>query len=190
MIGVVIKVLGKQLLHALTNEKGVNQIRETRSGNLIVYPTLLRNGIYDHYTLPDCLKGQSGVTILMHATECGGASRNQGYASVVCGETGKELKPYLVPTKGSLSNSDHAYFAVPGTVIEVFAVCNVGVQIRRHTLVVCPDGYITVTTRLLWEGSDESLPDELYEFIDAVEAAASKAGEFHCRDVYYADLRR
>lgn len=189
MISVVIKVIGKSLLDQLAYASGVNQVRETRSGNMIVYPTMFQNGLFDHFTLPDCLKGQEGVEVLLHASEGGGATTSQGYANVICGETGKALRPYLVPTSGSLSNGDHAFFSVPGTLIEVFATWDVDVQIRRHSLVVCPDGYITITTRVLWEGPHEALPEGLFEFRNAVLAAAKKAGHYHCRDVYFADLR-
>ena len=45
-------------------------------------------------------------------SECGGGSTNTGYARIISSINGKRKKPIYIPTKGNLSNSDHAWFVI------------------------------------------------------------------------------
>ncbi len=124
-------------------------------------------------------------TLLIDCEEHGGGMTNTGSGNVVCGLSGKALRPYYVP-KG-YSNSTHAHFSVPNAVVTITGYrSDDNVTIKDHRI-VREDNLVRIQTTELWGGELEALPETFSRFQAAAEASYQKGNCYHCRCVHYAD---
>jgi hypothetical protein len=140
-----------------------------------------------------------------YVTESGGAMTHQGEATVYCDESGKPLKPFYVPSGGHLSNGSHAFFSPRKGMIRIDVQGkNASDGITVMKLLCWHENPETGN----WEGKYEILadlnscdphpeaeeaeyPEDVASFHfphlrDAISAACSKSGAYHCRSAYYA----
>lgn len=151
---------------------------------------LVRNGViidlpYAHqkgFEVPDEL---CDATLLINVAEEGGAMTKTGSATVVCGLSGKALRPYRVPHGGHLANGEHAFFSVPDAVITVMGYRSSGkVVIEEHRIV--RDGrFAHIKTKMMWSGHIGDLPEMYDRFAVAALAANVKTNCYHCRHCHY-----
>lgn len=124
------------------------------------------------------------ATFCIDLSENGGGMTNTGSGTIVCGLSGKALRPYYTP-KG-YSNSDHAYFSVPSAVVTITGYRkDENIKIIEHRIVL-KDNSARIDSRKLWSGEVEALPNLFSRFQAAAEAAAKKGNCYHCRCVHYA----
>jgi hypothetical protein len=116
-------------------------------------------------------------------TENGGGMSNTGYATIICGNDGKRLKPIFVPR--GYSNGEHAIFVIiPGQTCFVSATRNR----RGENATICRITKIneddTLEHEMIgeYENGDGNIPDN---FQPAVTAALEKAKCYHCREAHY-----
>jgi len=117
-------------------------------------------------------------------TECGGGMKNTGYATIVCGATGKRLKPLFVP-KGR-SNGDHAIFVViPGVTHLVGASVSRQKEIATIEKIVAIDEDDNLLTEIVGEYENGDYGNVPNKFKAAVQAAIKKGQCYHCREAHY-----
>lgn len=127
----------------------------------------------------------------LEAAEAGGGLTSTGHSVVVCSERGERLRPFATSGhRGFQACGTHAWFARTGAIVTVSASYWSKqdppriVTITLHTVEV--DGYVaTVRSEVLFTGTPTQLPYRLNAFRAAVEAAGSKAADYHCRTVHY-----
>ena len=126
------------------------------------------------------------AVFMIDAAEEGGAMTNTGSGTIVCGSSGKALKPYFVP-KG-YCNGEHAYFAVPEKVCTItgFRRDN-NIIIHEHSIIK-QDGNARIEVKELWSGRLDGLPETFMRFEQAAKAANQKGNCYHCRGIHYAAL--
>lgn len=122
--------------------------------------------------------------------EGGGATTNAGTARIIAGPAGNRLRPIAINTRGSLSNGEHALFAVrPGyVVIDVDRVReNISIRISRLTNFENSEADAILLSE--WEGTEKEffsknniVPDAFWE---AAEAGVKKSLCYHCREPHY-----
>jgi len=127
--------------------------------------------------------------LFLDVSEHGGGATNTGSGTVVCGLSGKRLRPYYVPRGGHLAGGTHAYFSVPEAVITV-----TGYR-RDENITICEHRIVTsgitaqIVTKELWSGEMEFLPGTFKRYQEAAEAAYRKGNCYHCRCVHFAEAR-
>ena len=128
-------------------------------------------------------------TLFIDATENGGGMTNTGSGTIVCGLSGKALRPYYVSRGGHLACGTHAHFSVPNAAVTVTGYrCDDEVTIEEHK--ICRDGNIArIESKLLWSGNVKMLPESLSRFRAAAEAAREKGNCYHCRHTHFAEVR-
>ncbi|MBN1325962.1 hypothetical protein JW977_03195 [Candidatus Falkowbacteria bacterium] len=131
----------------------------------------------------------NGATLFLDVAEEGGGMTNTGSGTVVCGLSGKALRPYYVPRGGHLACGTHAYFSVPNAVVTVTGYRrDENVTIEEHRIV--RDGNVArIKSKKLWCGELEVLPESFNRFQAAAEAASTKGNCYHCRCVHFAEAR-
>lgn len=117
--------------------------------------------------------------------EEGGGKTHTGKGTVVCGLSGKALRPYYVPHGGHLACGTHAYFSVPVAVITVTGYClSDDIVIKKHEIVRNGDS-AQIKSSTLWKGDLEVMPESFSRFQAAALAARDKANCYHCRHVHF-----
>jgi len=186
MIEITAKIKGeKTSLFELLKHKGLSA-RMVKGGIVVELP--VSYGEFKTYTIPDDLKGHE-FGLFIDVAEEGGGKSNTGDATIVCGLSGKALKPYYVPGGGHLSCGIHAYFAVPEAVVTVNADRHhddVRISINRHEIQrTANNGIAYIRSKKLWSGQPDELPNAFMRYEDAVNAAVAKSGCYHCRHAHY-----
>lgn len=94
----------------------------------------------------------NGAMLFIDCTEYGGGMTNTGSGTVVCGLSGKSLRPYYIPRGGHRAGGTHAYFSVPNAVVTVTGYRrDTGVTIQEHRIV--RDGDVArIQSTELWSG--------------------------------------
>lgn len=125
-------------------------------GGIIAELKELRNGSgqFCGYQLPEQL---NGAKLFIDCSEHGGGMTNTGSGTVVCGMSGKALRPYYCPRGGHLACGVHAYFSVPETVVTVTGYRrDTKVTIEEHRISVTPENcsprVARIATKQLWSG--------------------------------------
>jgi hypothetical protein len=135
------------------------------------------------YTFPP---GMNGADLLIDVEESWLREVEGTRAQVVCGLSGKALRPYFVPARGHPSGrSGQAFFSIPTAVVLVTAYRDGRVEIR-HLWVETGGDITTLLARLLWSGSAAELPHLPSQYGAAARAAIEKAKCEHCCHVHYA----
>ena len=142
------------------------------------------------WLLPDGLP--ENYVLRLEAAEAGGGATNTGHALIVCGHHGEPLRPFGTSGhRGQQSCGTHAWFGLNGGLVTVSASWwskgdpTTTVTITRHTLSVSGN-VVAIVSEQLWSGSPGKLPGSLLQFHAAVNAAHSKATDYHCRSIHYA----
>jgi len=156
---------------------------------------LVKNGVIVELPKAECSSYQktvfeapkqlNGATLLIDCEEHGGGMTNTGSGTVVCGLSGKMLRPYFTPRRGHLACGAHGYFSVPGAVVTVTGYRrDTNVSIQEHR--IKKDGELAwIETSDIWSGELEVLPNTYKRYEAAAEAAHRKANCYHCRCVHY-----
>jgi hypothetical protein len=137
----------------------------------------------DTYEIP---AEMNDATLIIDITEEGGGMTNIGSGTIICGLSGKALRPYYVPRGGHRACGIHAYFSVPNAVVSVTGYRrDDNVTIEEHRII--RDGNVArIESKELWSGELETLPDSFSRFRAAAEAANVKGHCYHCRHIHFA----
>lgn len=139
-----------------------------------------------YYEILPEVKEVNSAMLLIEITESGGGMTNTGSGRVVCGLSGKALRPYYVPRSGHLACGTHAYFSVPNAVVTITGYRRSNeVMIEEHRIV--RDGNVAwIESKELWSGDLEVLPEFFNRFQAAAKAAKAKGNCYHCRCLHFA----
>jgi hypothetical protein len=104
----------------------------------------------DVYEVPT--EVNSSAILLIDVAEEGGGMTNTGSGTVVCGLSGKALRPYYMPRGGHLACGTHAYFSVPNAVVTVTGYRrDNNITIDEHRII--REGNIArIHSKKLWSG--------------------------------------
>jgi hypothetical protein len=138
------------------------------------------------YIMPEKLE-KMDCQMLLHAAESGGGMTNTGYSTIICGLSGKALRPYVVHTHGHLSNGTHAEFWILSSYIKICASKKEqDLDIVKMTAEYDEqERVIRVSETQIWHGFENELPKRYNRYADAVSAAVDKADCYHCREPHY-----
>lgn len=129
------------------------------------------------------------ATLFIDVTENGGGMTNTGSGTVVCGLSGKALRPYYVPRGGHLANGTHAHFSVPNACVTVTGYRHENVVTIEEHKIKRGGNIALIETKELWRGDIESLPNLFGRFHVAAKAAVEKGNCYHCRCVHFAEAK-
>jgi hypothetical protein len=182
----VVKVVARRAGEdaALAEDLRAKGLRAKLVRGAVVVDLPKSDGDRGYYDIPP---GLGGSTFLIDVAEEGGAFTKTGHARVVCGVSGKPLRPYYMPRNGHLANGQHAFFSVPEQVITVSANKE-NIKITRHVLSEVGDR-VGMESEEIWSGRQEELPETFGKYAAAVEAAAKKASCYHCRHAHYVAVK-
>ena len=128
-------------------------------GGVIVELPLRKKESWDNPDTYEVPAEANGATLCLNVAEEGGGMTNTGSGTIVCGLSGKALRPYYVPHGGHLACGTHAYFSIPVAVITITGYRrDVDVTIEEHRIV--RSGNIArIESKKLWNGALEVLPE-------------------------------
>jgi hypothetical protein len=131
----------------------------------------------------------NGAMLFLDVAEKGGGMTNTGSGTVVCGLSGKALRPYYTPRGGHLACGTHAYFSVPNSVVTVTGYRrDTNITIQEHRI-IRESNIARIESKKLWSGELEVLPESFTQFQAAAEAASRKGNCYHCRCVHFSEKR-
>lgn len=122
-------------------------------------------------------------------SECGGASTNTGYARIITSINGKRKKPIYIPNKGSLSNSDHAWFVIKVNEIVVTASHHredFEIKVLKIKEIINDSKVKKINLELVEHYEKENQNDYQNSiYSEAIKAAIDKSKTYHCRRPFY-----
>lgn len=169
-----------------------NQLKAQGFDTKLVKGAILINQTYGQaLVIPEEIIIQREVTFLINVAESGGGYTNTGDVTIICGLSGKALKPYFCPTSGQLAGNEHAFFAIPESVVSIH-VCrqryDYDITITKHSIVVLKN-IPTVQSEKMWSGGYyEPIPELFQSYQAAINAAVEKSHCYHCRCIHYAQV--
>ncbi len=187
----VAKVFGEDLALAEMLAKAGISTKLVHGGLIVELPK--HNDTDDYrvvYTSPPELKDYK-MGIAINCREYGGGMSNSGDATVMCYPDGLPIHPYHIPRSGHLSNGIHALFSVPVSAFDTIMVvevraCEDWIQIIGCSCHLHPDLTLEIVEKTIWKGYyDETLPESIKCFTDAIAAAVAKANCYHCREPHF-----
>jgi len=116
--------------------------------------------------------------------EGGGSMTHTGYAAIICGLSGKRLRPCRVESRGHLANGIHARFSIPITCIYISCNSDYIIEIIKVSASLS-DNIIEMSQDLIWTGQYDCLPNKYRQYSSAVEAVVDKRNCYHCRSPHY-----
>jgi len=124
-------------------------------GILIKLPT--SKEVVGGYEIPKEVVFNGNTTFLIDCAEHGGRMNNAGSGTIVCGLSGKSLRPYRLSHEKNLACKTHAHFNIPESVVTITGFCgSTRVRIQEHTIV--RDGNIAkIQTKELWDGEAKTI---------------------------------
>ncbi|TSC56395.1 MAG: hypothetical protein G01um101418_389 [Parcubacteria group bacterium Gr01-1014_18] len=127
----------------------------------------------------------ANATLSIDVEESGGGMTNTGSGTIVCGLSGKALKPYYMPRGGHRACGTHAHFSVPNAVVTITAGKKSGIlTINKYT--IRKEMYIArIESEKIWSGQIEELPNIFAHYKEAAEAADRKSQCYHCKCVHF-----
>jgi hypothetical protein len=133
-----------------------------------------------------CSTTKSGLPSI---SECGGGSTNTGYARIISSINGKKKKPIYVPTKGMLSNSDHAWFVIKPNEIIVTASHHRNdfeIKVLKVKEIINSIDSKKINAEVIESYSEETQSDYYNSiYYSAIKAAINKSTTYHCRQPFY-----
>ena len=166
---------------AQTLRHSASSVKLVKNG-IVIDPWETDDGIF---IIPESTKQ---IHLFLNLSEFGGGMTKTGSATVVCGVSGKPLKPYKIFRHGDLACNTHALFSVPEKAITIRAEKNRQIVIREHKIVITAPRRACIHSETLWTGNFLELPNRLSRYQNAVDAAREKAYCYHCRCVHYAQI--
>lgn len=130
--------------------------------------------------------------MLLEVEESGGKHPNGIVdATVVCGVSGKALRPYMTED-GPLRppNGIHARFSIPYNVVTIHAHEDGRVTIMKHSLSLGDEDVVSLTEKQIYHGFPQNLSGWKTKYFDAARAAAEKGGTMNCRTPKYVAERQ
>jgi hypothetical protein len=122
-------------------------------------------------------------------SECGGASTNTGYARIISSINGKRKKPIYIPTKGMLSNSDHAWFIIKENEIIVTVSHHqkdFEIKILKVKEIINDKHNCKINVELIEHYEKETQNDYHNSiYLEAIKSAINKSTTYHCRVPFY-----
>lgn len=122
--------------------------------------------------------------------ECGGASSNTFSVRIIAGAKGERLKPLFMPTRGDLSNGEHALFAAAQEMLILVACGRRPFTPAAYEADAC-EAHLCRIKKILEENNalyaeceEVSITSEIM-VADFFAAAMAKADEYHCRRAFY-----
>ena len=181
---IIAKIKGENLELVQTLKQQGIAAKLVRGGVIVELPKREKKtwGEPDSFDIPE---GVSDAILLIDCCEKGGGMTSTGSGTVICGLSGKPLKPYYVPRRGHLACGEHAYFSVPNAVITVTGYRrDSNITITKYE--IKKDGQTAILEiSEIWKGEIEFLP-ELYDcYKEAATAARQKANCYHCRSPHF-----
>lgn len=136
------------------------------------------------YIIPEEIENKK-YTILIDIVEGGGwqGPDDPNLAQVVCGMSGKALKPYFIPRLNVEQCGRHAYFSVPEGCV-VIQASNEEIIIREVKIEAYPT-HATLVETDYFAGNLNNLPTDLVRFKLAAEIAVDKSNCEKCTHVHY-----
>ena len=113
-------------------------------------------------------------------------------AQVVCGLSGKPLRPFHVVRGGSLTppNDVHALFSVPDNIVVIRAEEDGRVAITKHSIVLGDGDVVSVQEEQIYHGFPQNLSGWKSKYQVAAQACARKGQTMNCRSAHYVAPRR
>jgi len=178
----ILKILGeyRQIVDLMPNSKLVK--------NAVIIE--LVSNVHGVFEVPEILKNLP-QKLLIQCEEYGGGATHTGNAQIICGLSGKPLRPYCVPQRGHLAGGTHALFSVPESVIVVSFSHHRGdgdINIRNFSLRKVGECKFVVDEFEVWTGKPYDLPISFSKYKSAVDAAVQKSNCYHCREPHYIDI--
>lgn len=166
----------------------VNSVKDALIVNLLVPEERSENYLIHRVPVYRIPREANKAIFCIDVEEKGGGEIKTGEATIVCGLSGKKLRPYYVRRSPVSANETHALFSIRASVVTVTAWRPADtVSIDEHRIVrkgICA----WIETVNLWQGPCRELPEALGRFEQAVEAAIEKAYHDNCREVHYANF--
>lgn len=139
----------------------------------------------------------SAESILINSTksglpsisECGGGSTNTGYARIISSINGKRKKPIYIPSRGALSNSDHAWFVIKENEIIITASHHkrdFEIKVLKVKEIINSPKIKKINVEIIEHYEKENQEDyHNSPYADAIKAAIDKSTTYHCRRPFY-----
>lgn len=123
---------------------------------------------------------------LIRLCEIGGGSETGegGTAHVVCGVSGKALRPYYIPLYPT-PNGPMAFFSIPWSCVTVTVAAALPVVRITCWSVTLKGGFCLLSERTLWSGRPQDLSLDQGRYFPAVQAAMEKAACPGCMRPHY-----
>jgi hypothetical protein len=133
-----------------------------------------------------CNSTKSGLPSL---SECGGGSSNTGYARIVSSINGKRKKPIYIPSKGQLSNSDHAWFVIKPNEIIITASHHrrdFEIKVLKIKEIINNQDEKKINAEVIERYLEETQNDYKKSiYFEAIKAAIDKSTTYHCRVPFF-----
>lgn len=176
----------QQLVNDLT-QRGI--VAKLVKGGVIIELPKRENGSYKDPGTFDIPEEVGDAQLSIGVSESGGGMTNTGSGNVVCGLSGKPLRPYYVPKGGHLANETHAYFSVPNAVVTVTGYRRDDEVVIEEFRIVRDGNVAKIESKTIWSGDLDDLPKSFSHYADAAKAAHRKANCYHCRCVHFAAIK-
>ena len=122
-------------------------------------------------------------------SECGGGSNNTGYARIISSINGKKKKPIYIPKRGSLSNSDHAWFVIKLNEIIVIASHHQNdfeIKVLKIKEIINEIKIKKINLEVIERYEKETQGDYHNSiYYQAIKAAVNKSTTYHCQEPFY-----
>lgn len=198
-------MIWENLIMNAKNFRDVQIVLKKKGETEEIYQTLLKGG-YDVEQLPGVLlvylprDGKIEIPscmdkfiTLLNSEEQGGYFNTYGASVIICGISGKKIKPFYIPAKKEIGRP-HAFFSLPKSLIRIEADSNKQTKIIKYEAVFSNDAliqktYIELKCTVLWSGSAgaeaKMLPSVYEKYSFAVRAALKKAACPECKEVHF-----
>jgi len=152
-------------------------------GGIIIDPLLNE---HNEYIVPSIIDNKK-YTLLIDVTESGGwdGPDEPNTAQIVCGMSGKALKPYFIPRLNVKECGDHAFFSIPeGCVLvqvegDIVTIIEVKIQLYQE------EGLVSLVEKEYYHGHVDDLPTDLIRFKMPSQIAVDKSNCEKCTHVHY-----
>lgn len=122
-------------------------------------------------------------------SECGGGSTNTGYARIISSINGKRKKPIYIPSRGQLSNSDHAWFIIKENEIIITVSHHkkdFEIKVLKVKEIINNPKIKKINVELIEHYEKETQNDYQNSlYVEAIKAAIDKSVTYHCRIPFY-----
>jgi hypothetical protein len=118
-------------------------------------------------------KEVAGALLFLDCSEVAGEVDGRLFATVVCGLSGKPLRPYYESRGKGKKYKRYARFSAPQTIVTVQGKDN-QVSIMKHRVEMVQSQTAQIVSFRIWNGNPESMPRKLAHYRPAAESALAK----------------